>query len=166
MLLKQSDRLAIKGIILTGMLGLLSSCSNSTALENIVSADPALKKETKEVSNQTKSKTKADSLPIAENDPIKTKIEQSESTDNNSGNTPNTDNRVRANRSVREDSPSEAQVSSLTLNFPDIFPVYPQAELEEIESNEDEASGKLVWKIKDNRKAVADYYEAELIAND
>ena len=162
MLFKQSDRLAIKGIVLTSLLGVLSSCGNSTTLENLVGADPALKKETKEVSDRSQSKTNANPNSVGENArATKANTDRPESAKSNSSSS----NKPNADSQVRDDSPSEAQVSSLTLNFPDIFPVYPKAELEEIKSSEDEASGKLVWKTKDNRKAVADYYQAELAAN-
>ena len=43
MLLKQNNRQTVQGIILTGLLTLLASCGNSSALESLVSADPKLK---------------------------------------------------------------------------------------------------------------------------
>ncbi len=43
MLLKQNNRQTVQGIILTGLLTLLTSCGNSSALESLVSADPKLK---------------------------------------------------------------------------------------------------------------------------
>ena len=174
MLLKQSDRQAIKGIILTSLLGILSSCASSTALESLVSADPDLKREEAKISERAKSPAKTNSSPPVQNSQtVKIEREQPISVRNNNSSKQNSENRVRANQNAPDSTPDktsdnasdEAQVSSLSLNFPDIFPVYPQAELEEIKSSKDEASGKLVWKMKDNRKAVADYYQAELVAN-
>ena len=53
MLLKQNNRQTVQGIILTGLLTLLSSCGNSSALESLVSADPKLKGgNTEQPSNQ------------------------------------------------------------------------------------------------------------------
>ena len=53
MLLKQNNRQTVQGIILTGLLTLLASCGNSSALESLVSADPKLKGgNTEQPSNQ------------------------------------------------------------------------------------------------------------------
>ena len=56
--------------------------------------------------------------------------------------------------------------SVLPANFPASFPVYPQAQLKESKLGKDKASGMLTWDSSDPEKEIADYYEAELMAND
>ncbi|MEL6787466.1 MAG: S-layer homology domain-containing protein [Cyanobacteria bacterium J06607_15] len=158
MLSKKSDRLAIKGIILTSLLTLFSGCGNSAALESLISADPALKEtQTAEVSNQTQSNPPEDSSST-ENPPVNPENPQA---NNNQSAEP-----VRDNSENAADPPPKSSISDLLLNFPETFPVYPQAELQEIKSDEAENSGMLTWTTPDNRKAVADYYQAELSTND
>ena len=66
---------------------------------------------------------------------------------------------------IRLKKPRPNNIPEPILNFPDIFPVYPQAELQEIEADEATNSGTLIWQTNDNRRAVADYYQAELSTN-
>jgi hypothetical protein len=137
MLFKQKDRLAINGIILTSLLTLLSGCVNSAALEGFVGADPNLKKKAEEVSLQTQN-------------PGITSQKQS----------------VSANNSNTTKKPAaENSAGKLALNFTKTFPIYPQAELVEVKSSEDQNSGTMLWKMKANRQAVADYYLAKLSAD-
>ncbi len=67
MLLKQNNRQTVQGIILTGLLTLLASCGNSSALESLVSADPKLKRGNSEQPssqiNPTNPKLSQNSLP-------------------------------------------------------------------------------------------------------
>lgn len=129
---KQSDRLAIKGIILTSLLTLLSGCGNGAALQGLVGADPLLKKKAQEVSLQTQ-------------DPAANPQAKTSASSNN--------------RDLNA-------VNNLALNFTQTFPIYPQAELLEVNSSKNKNSGTMLWKMKDNRQAVADYYLAELPASD
>ena len=136
---KQSDRLAIKGIILTSLLTLLSACGNSAAIESLVSPDPALKKgSTEEVSARTKIQSDAEETSDNEDtvdspDPNIAPSPVAESNDNGSP-------RVREDDTAEPPS-TENSVSNLILNFPETFPVYPQAELQEIKSSEDKDAG-------------------------
>jgi hypothetical protein len=138
MLFEQKDRLAIKGIILTSLLTLLSGCGNSAALESFVGADPQLTKKAEEVSLQTQN-------------PAITSPKKSGS----------------ANNSVRNTAKNSAAANSSgnLTRFTETFPVYPQAELVEAKSSQDQNSGTMLWKIKDERQAVADYYLAKLSAD-
>ncbi len=129
---KQSDRLAIKGIILTSLLTLLSGCGNSAALQDLVEADPLLKKKAQEVSLQTQD-------PAAN---------------------------PQAKISASSNNQDRNATNNLALNFTQTFPIYPQAELLDVKSSKNKNSGTMLWKMKDNRQAVADYYLAELPAND
>ena len=163
MLSKQNSRPTTHGIILTTLLTLLSSCGNSAAIESLISADPELKEgTTAEVSNQTKPNSSENSTS-----PAITTIKTKESPNpNKPENDVEAQNRVRANDNGQEQPSEESSVNNLLLNFRDNFPVYPQAELKSAESSKDQNSGKLVWKTTDNRKAVADFYLAELSTND
>ncbi len=73
---------------------------------------------------------------------------------------------VKDNDTLSATPPSEAaaEVFDLPANFPASFPVYPQAKLQETKSEADN-SGMVVWQTTDNREAVADYYQTELLAN-
>ena len=159
MLFNQNNRSAIQGIILTSLLTLLAGCGNSEALESLVSADPELR-QNKSERNRTNGSS-LQSAPIAtEADSATASPSEATDTDNQNESSPNepADNSNTA-------QPSASQVSDLPFNFPGSFPVYPQAQLQEIKSQGD-SSGMLVWNTTDNRKAVADYYQAELLAND
>ncbi len=155
MLFKKTNHPAIQGIILTSLLTLLSSCGNSAALESLVAADAGLK----EVSNQTniKPSPETDSSPTSQ--PEAKRKNRQQNNDRASATQKNTRN------SATQQPQADAEISQLVLNFPDTFPVYPQAELQKAQSNKAKNSGTLIWKTTDNRKAVADYYQAELVAN-
>lgn len=161
MLSQNQDRLAIKGIILTSLLALLSACGNSAALESLVSPDPALKKgNTEEVSDRKPANSDVASSPDKEPPDTSDLVEPAVETNSNTNPRPTQEENT-------TDRPSEENpVSDLLLNFPETFPVYPQAELEEVKPSENENSGMLVWQTTDNAKAVADYYQAELTTND
>jgi hypothetical protein len=148
MLSKQNHPLAVYTLILASLLTLLSGCGNGAILEGFVGADPELKKKVAEVSNQTQDhfvpgeggKTGSTQNPDQDSGKIKSQDQGS----NNQGNTQNS--------------------SGGDLNFPETFPVYPQAELQEIKSSKDKQSGMMRWNLQDNRQTVADYYVAELSA--
>ncbi|MEO0014284.1 MAG: hypothetical protein RLZZ535_2673 [Cyanobacteriota bacterium] len=139
MLFEQKDRLAINGIILTSLLTLLSGCGNSAALEGFVGADPQLTKKAEEVSLQTQN-------------PAITSPKKSGSANNSVSNT--------AKNRAAQDS-----ANNLTQNFTQTFPVYPQAELVEAKSSQDQNSGMMLWKINNQRQDVASYYQEKLSAN-
>ena len=159
MLFNQNNRPAIQGIILTSLLTLLAGCGNSKALESFVSADPELKRD-RSGQAQTNRESPQSASVESEADPATTSPSEATDTNNQSESSPN-ESAVDNNTSQSPVS----QVSNLPFNFPGSFPVYPQAQLQEIKS-EGDSSGMLVWNTTDNRKAVADYYQAELTAND
>ena len=156
MLLKKTNRPAVQGIILTSFITLLGSCGNSAALEDLVGADPELKKsQTEQVSTQTKPESSQPNSPSTVTSP-KAKTANNQSSNDVARTTQNS----KGNNNSQMPN-GEAKEISL-LNFPDTFPVYPQAELQKIQSEEGKNSGTLIWKTTDNRQAVADYYQAEL----
>ena len=73
------------------------------------------------------------------------------------------DNKAKVLESQGESTKSQS--SQLPPNFPKSFPLYPQAQLKEAK-RENETSGRLTWDSPDNQKAIADYYQAKLAAND
>lgn len=159
MIFNQNNRLAIQGTILTSLLTLLASCSNSAALEGIVSADPKLKENKIEQSKPANSQPAQNSSPPASKD-SQGATPQLETAEDEVDNAP-LENPT-ANNKLSQDNP---EFADLLLDFPNSFPVYPQAELQEVKSDEENNSGILIWNTSDNRQAVADYYQAELLAN-
>ncbi len=159
MVFKQKNPPAIQGIILTSLLTFLAGCGNSSALEGLVRADPKLTG-TKPEQPSSQTNSGRDSLAT---DPQS----EAESSDVNQVNV-NQVNKVVSKEQQTEANPvnqtpsADAKVEDLLLNFP----VYPQAQLQETKSDEENNSGLMVWHTADNRQAVADYYQAELLVND
>ncbi len=155
MLFKFDNRQTVRAIIFTSSL-ILASCNNSAAIEGFISADSRLKEnKTKQLSNTTQVESPSNSSTVEDREDISATPQSAEDTINSAQ-----DRRI--DRDSTESIPSQ---SDLPFNFPSSVPVYPQAQLERIKS-EDDNSGMLTWKTTDNRKAVADYYEAEFVAND
>ena len=155
MLFKSDNRQAVRAIIFTSSL-ILASCSNSAAIEGFISADSRLKEDkTKQLSNTTQVESPSNSSTVEDPEDISATPQSAEDTTAN----------LAQNEIDRESTGSIPSQSNLPFNFPGSVPVYPQAQLERIKT-EDDNSGMVTWKTADNRKAVADYYQAELLAND
>lgn len=152
MLSNYHNRLAIRGIILTSLL-ILAGCGSSAALEGFVSADPELKNKAEQTASTD---TRSPQISPVRNREETSKRSRTKLEANNTG----------QNDAAVEQKASQGvfQASNLPLSFPDSFPVYPQAELQKVESVDDN-SGRAIWNTSDNRKAVADYYQAQLSAN-
>jgi S-layer homology domain len=148
MFVKQNHSLPVYALVLASLLTLLSGCGNGAVLEGFVGADPELKKKVAEVSNQNQDPfvLREEGASGSTQNP-KQDAGQIKSQDRGSNNHGNTQNSPPGN-----------------LNFPETFPVYPQAELQEIKSSKDKQSGMMLWNLQDNRQTVADYYLAELSA--
>ncbi|MEM8722051.1 MAG: S-layer homology domain-containing protein [Cyanobacteria bacterium P01_G01_bin.39] len=166
MLFPQKNRSAIQTIILTSLLTLLASCGNSAALEGLVSADPQLKED------QAGSSPNISSSQTAQN-PASIEDRDSLSLDPQGSSKPGSSNQNSREVVSKNQQPDEQQIpqastefDNLLINFPESFPVYPQAQLQEVKSAQDQNSGILIWHSGDNRQAVANFYQAELIAND
>ena len=166
MLLKQNNPKVVRGILFTGLLTLLASCGGNSALEGMVRADPKLR-DSVESTAQTLTSNASNSDSAATSNPS-----------SNSANSSQADEAVEAeiesNNPERQTSsadntfktqPQQQAETELPENFPASFPVYPQASLKEAKVGKDEKSGMLTWTSADNSKAIADYYQAELTAN-
>ena len=165
MLLKQNNQKAVKGILFTGLLTLLASCGNSSALESMVRADPKLRGDAEseavtQANSAQNSTARVKNAPTAETSEAESKVAKEKTASNQLS------KQVVADNNARETITQQQKTdSSLPDNFPASFPVYPKVELKEAKT-EDEASGMLTWTSPDNSKAIADYYQAELTAND
>ena len=152
MLFKLNNRQGFQGIILTSLLTLLASCGNSAALESLVSADPKLK----ESNSEQQSGVNQSKLP---QDDLSDATPRSKAADD-------VNNRnISSNQTARNNTQQpEERSPAVPADFPKIL-LYPQADLQRIETDENTKSKRLTWNTTDNRKAVADYYQAELLAN-
>lgn len=150
MFLEQNNQKALLGVLVTSLFTLLASCGNSAAIENLVSADPKLKANTAE--NKPKTIKAEESQKILNRDDDTSIPEEAQ------------DNSQDKNHDLGVDT--ETQSIDLPENFPASFPLYPKAQLTKVKSGKNQKSGMLTWNTPDNRKAIADYYQAELIAND
>ena len=163
MLLKQNDQKAVSSILFTGLLTLLASCGNSSALESMVKADPELR-ERVESTVATSTNQEQDSAKTGSNIPPGDTATVEEK-DIASGNQPS--NKVLLDDDAIKPVPKQEKTnSSLPENFPASFPIYPKVQLKEAKTGENQESGMLTWTSFDNSKAIADYYQAELTAND
>ena len=166
MLLKQNNPKVIKSILFTGLLTLLASCGGNSTLEGMVRADPKLRDSVESTAkNITNNASNSDST--ATSDPS-----------DNSANSPQADEAVKSeiasDNPKRQTSsgsnafktpPQQQAKTELPDSFPASFPIYPQASLKEAKVGEEAKSGMLTWTSSDNSKAIADYYQAELTAN-
>lgn len=175
MLLKQKSRSAIQGIILTSLVTLLASCGNNTALESIVSANPRLKEnELKQPASQKNPEpdfpSEQNESPSPRRDALSaTPLPKEEPFKINKANNNALSEEKKVDNSQEQELARETEeqdYTDLALGFSDSLPVYPQAKLQEIQSDEENNSGRLIWNINDNRQAVANFYQAELLVNE
>ena len=159
MLFKFDSRQTVRGFILIGSL-ILASCSNSAALEGFVSADSRLKeKEVEQLSNTTQLESPTSTIEDREGIPATSQSTEDTIADEDD------DAAVPDEKAIAREDRGDRELVTAQSDLPFDFPVYPQAQLERIKSEEN-SSGMLTWQTSDNRKAVADYYQAELLAND
>ena len=145
MFLEQNNQKALQGVLVTSFFTLLTSCGNSAAIESLVSADPKLKANT--FANNSKT----------------IKAEQPQQVLEQDKDTSISDKPQNNNPDLKADTATKP--INLPENFPPSFPLYPKAQLQKVKLGKNQKSGMLIWNTLDNRKAIADYYEAELIAN-
>ena len=168
MLLKQNNPKVVRSILFTGLLTLLASCGNSSALEGMVRADPKLRES--DIGQAIESSdeesldldTSASLAPATDTSPSEETIELE---DNSPASNSSEDRAVVEEDAIATSLDRETSATSLPASFPPSFPIYPQANLKEVKAGKDDKSGMLTWTSSDNSKAIADYYQAELIAN-
>ena len=167
MLLKQNNPKVVKGILFTGLLTLLASCGNSSAIENLVKADPKLIAD--EVNESSITSSESSQETVSNTPVLDSSTEESAATQNERNTVKRSPDSV-TQKTVEPESfqpqPKSAATKNLPNSFPPSFPLYPQAELLEIQTGADASSGTISWSSSDNRKAIADYYQAELTTND
>ncbi|MGB5631338.1 MAG: S-layer homology domain-containing protein [Waterburya sp.] len=168
MLFKQNNCQTVQGILLTSLLTLLASCGDTAALEDLIRADPKLKEgKTEQPSSQINSQLPPNSSSPQSQDSLSATPQlKEEPADGKEVNTIASENKKTGKNNPSNQPAAEAKVEDQLVNFPESFPVYPQAELQEIKTDEAKKSGILIWNTTDNRQAVADYYQAELLVND
>ena len=147
MLWQQNNSKAFRGIVFTGLLALLAGCGNSSAIESMLQPDPELVSQVK-VGSLGEAKATIDNYPVATNSE------------------PNSESAGVADTSEVNQPQTTAANPNLPPSFPSSFPIYPQSELQETKTSQDEQSGMLTWISDNNSQAIADYYKAELTARD
>jgi len=152
MLLKPNSHRSTKGIVLIGILSLLTSCGNSVALESLISPDPKLLEQQEQESSPAKQGINSENILVSGNPKDKTKQFD--------------EDQQRATKQNNASQSSSDKTLDLPANVPDFLPTYPQAQLQESKIGDDKVSGMLTWNSKDNQKTIAEYYETELAAND
>ena len=165
MLIKKNKTNAVKGILFTGLLTLLASCGNNSALEGMVRADPKLLESKIESTSSESSNSGgkiANTTPTVDNSQGNGDVVKEEEVA--SKNSPDEED-LSEGKAIKPVSKQEVARFELPANFPSSFPIYPKASLKEAKAGNDEKSGMLTWTSSDNSKAIADYYQAELTAN-
>ena len=150
MLARKQQPKALRSIFSVISLSLLASCSNSEAIESFVNADPQLQTE------------------------VNPENSHQNSTVNNSQNdreiTPQSqNNQTNSDREILKSSNSEQITANVTSNsllnlpedIPEEIPLYPQAQLEQIEPELTADSGSIALRSQDNIRVIADYYQEQ-----
>lgn len=126
-------------------MGIVTSCSNSKAIEDFVSADPQLQTEVKpenspQDSAVTNLQTQNEQLPTqTQNQPTDSEVEiQPEPT-----------------------TVSKIDLSNLPQDIPTAIPFYPQAQLRQTEPESTTESGSLTLRSPDNLREIANYYQQQ-----
>ncbi len=177
MLLKQNNQKIVTSILFTGLLTLLASCGQSSALESLVRADPELSENTDTVEQSSTEIPNPDDLddavadsstskaaPVKEVDvPADTKAPAKNSTNVSESKISKPEQETK--NEAFNPKLKTAVANSLPDDFPASFPIYPQTELLKIQTGADNRSGTITWNSSDNRQAIADYYKAELVTN-
>ena len=133
-------------VIQLSLLAVLTACTEGKTLENFLGADPQLQ-QTKE---QTKEQTENDNQ-IAQDNTSKPK--QAE---------PNSSGYELTEQELAE----EIDSINVPANFPENIPIYPQANLLEIEAGTTEEQNKTTWRSPDSLEQIKSFYQQEFQEND
>ena len=123
------------------LLAVLTACTGGKTIENLLGADPQLKQE------------QEDSQATTEEPEVATKNSQTKTADaeNNSSLSPSTN--------------QELVKINLPENFPQVIPIYPQAELLEVAPENDATAGQTTWRSPDNPEQIVSFYQQEFQTN-
>lgn len=125
-------------VVASSLLVLVSACSNSTAIENWLAADPQLKKT---LANSQVPKQVATSV---------TSLDGSSTS---------------SDSALNSSSPTSEQTISLPDDFPIEIPLYPKAQLINVQPGLTTEKGKTNWESPDSLTQIASYYQQQLKAN-
>ena len=129
----------LRSLITLLSLSLLASCSNSKALENFINADPQL---------QTKENL--------ENSPQNSTPQKDKETISQSQNQQTSPEPEILNPTTSE------KITNLPEEIPPEIPIYPQAELQQLDPELTAESGSLILRSPDQFNAIAKYYQEQL----
>ena len=174
MLLKQNNQKTVTGILFGSLLTLLASCGNTSAIESLVKADPELiANNVEQESNvsspdsaldQTNNSSVSKVAPDSEDKELVTRKENRDTS--TADRTADKTEEDTENQAFKPESKSTQSTNNLPVSFPTSFPIYPQAQLSKVETEDDSKSGTISWNSSDNRQAIADYYQAQWEIND
>ena len=146
MLARRLQPKTLQFIVTLLSMGIVTSCSNSKAIENFVSADPQLQTEVKSENSPqdpavTNPQTQNQQLPTQpQNQPTDSEVEiQPEPT-----------------------TPTQTDLANLPQEIPSAIPFYPQAQLQQTEPESTTESGSFTLRSPDNLSAIAGYYQEQL----
>ncbi len=150
MLARKQQPKALRSIFSVISLSLLASCSNSEAIESFVNADPQLQTEVNQENSHQNS-----TVNNSQNDREITPQSQN--------------NQTNSDREILKSSNSEQITANVTSNsllnlpedIPEEIPLYPQAQLEQIEPELTADSGIIELRSQDNIRVIADYYQEQ-----
>ncbi len=150
MLARKQQPKALRSIFSVISLSLLASCSNSEAIESFVNADPQLQTEVNQENSHQNS-----TVNNSQNDREITPQSQN--------------NQTNSDREILKSSNSEQITANVTSNsllnlpedIPEEIPLYPQAQLEQIEPELTADSGSIALRSQDNIRVIADYYQEQ-----
>ncbi|GAB4531458.1 MAG: S-layer homology domain-containing protein [Pleurocapsa sp.] len=159
MLLNRISKKITWSIACSALLGLLASCGTSATWENLVSADPQLKNKLnyQPTNNESEVNPKALDRQIFASD-------SDTDSDTNISQSPS-DNKSQDETTENTQPKSTSQVT-LPDDFPQVLPLYPQAELDEVEPGLTATQGLTLWRSQDTPDQLISYYRQELEAND
>ncbi|BAU65012.1 S-layer domain protein [Stanieria sp. NIES-3757] len=124
--------------ILSSLIALLSACNNGATIENWLAADPQLKKT---LANSQVPEQVATSVTSLDGSSIS------------------------SDSALNSSSPTFEQTISLPDDFPIEIPLYPKAQLIEVQPGLTTEKGKTNWESPDSLTQIASYYQQQLKAN-
>ncbi|ELS03157.1 putative S-layer protein [Xenococcus sp. PCC 7305] len=151
MLARRLQPKALRSTITLLVLSLLTSCSNSEALENFVNADPNLRREQNSENPRPNS-----TVNSSQNN------QETSSQSENNQTEPEPEILPSSNSEQITEDLSSNDLSDFPTTLPEEIPLYPQAELQQTDPELTAESGSLTLRSLDNITDVANYYQSQL----